>query len=361
MLRSAVFRYPSGPYRESRARARTGASGPSGPPSSAQNHPLSGAIPQRFRGACGLAPQSYSRSFKAGLGELARTVLPFAPLELDFHETERTCHRDDDSCLPEHGRTAGDCRRKDGPSDAPEGFADSTVRRAGHVEGSFGVSLEGRAGDSERPSSGSGRRCITLRHGDRSGEALPMPGEAGVIEAEILEPNAEHEAQTRLLDATALREVVGRAFHVGARDGGRATLLIALDQDVAYDSPNFRWVCSQYACVEYVDRIIVAAGHCGHGPVRSRNIERFVEAHRVAHALVTCGVNCPRPSPVSDPFHASLGFREVAAARAETARSCATSPLLCDERAGEGPHLTLSREQSVIRRAQLRESECSGL
>jgi uncharacterized protein len=130
----------------------------------------------------------------------------------------------------------------------------------------------------------------------------------------LLALNNTYAAELSWLDVDRLRQLVSQAAfakHIGLVDA----LLIALDQDSAYDSPNFQWFRARYRRFIYVDRVVVAASARGLGLARQLYRELFAEALAAHHSLVLCEVNADPPNPASDAFHASLGFRPVGSAR----------------------------------------------
>lgn len=103
------------------------------------------------------------------------------------------------------------------------------------------------------------------------------------------------------------------AFH--ARQVGEAdAFLIALDQDAAYDNPNFRWMRSWFDRFVYVDRVVVATHARGRGLARTLYEDLFAAARAAGHTRIVCEVNSDPPNPASDAFHARLGFAEVGSA-----------------------------------------------
>ena len=126
--------------------------------------------------------------------------------------------------------------------------------------------------------------------------------------------NNAHQIELSQLDSDRLAELVGRAF-LGRRIGEVDALLLAFDQDADYDSPNFLWFKARYARFVYVDRIVVAPAARGQGLARRLYDDLFEEARRAGHERVVCEVNSAPPNPVSDAFHAALGFREVGSAQ----------------------------------------------
>ena len=90
--------------------------------------------------------------------------------------------------------------------------------------------------------------------------------------------------------------------------------LLAFDQKVRYDSPNFLWFRSRYPRFVYVDRIVVASAARGRGYARRLYDDLFRHAVDAGHERVVCEVNARPPNPASDAFHAALGFVEVGTA-----------------------------------------------
>jgi predicted GNAT superfamily acetyltransferase len=132
--------------------------------------------------------------------------------------------------------------------------------------------------------------------------------------AAVLTLNRASETETSPLDLAALEALLATAFHVGLRDAGRQAFLIAFDQGARYDSPNFLWFRERYPRFVYVDRIVVAAHARGQGHARSLYEEFFAAARAAGHDVACCEVNLEPPNPVSDAFHAALGFGVVGTA-----------------------------------------------
>ena len=88
-------------------------------------------------------------------------------------------------------------------------------------------------------------------------------------------------------------------------------LLLAFDQSAAYDGRNFLWFRSRFDDFLYIDRVVVADQYRRHGIGRMLYAETFELAARLGHARIVCEINVVPPNPVSDRFHASLGFQEV--------------------------------------------------
>jgi predicted GNAT superfamily acetyltransferase len=131
-----------------------------------------------------------------------------------------------------------------------------------------------------------------------------------VLGAALLALNNAHARALSWLEAERFCYLVGAAFFA-ARVGEADGLLIAFDQDAAYDSPNFLWFRARFARFVYVDRVAVA------GAARKRGIAKglyrglFSQAVQAGHDRVVCEINADPPNPESDALHAALGFTEV--------------------------------------------------
>jgi predicted GNAT superfamily acetyltransferase len=126
----------------------------------------------------------------------------------------------------------------------------------------------------------------------------------------LLGLNNEHATELSWLTPERLTHLVRQAF-CARRVGQIDAFLLAFDQDADYDSPNFLWFRARYERFVYVDRIVVAAAARGRGLARLLYRDLFAEAARAGHVRVVCEVNSQPPNPVSDAFHAALGFVEV--------------------------------------------------
>jgi len=126
--------------------------------------------------------------------------------------------------------------------------------------------------------------------------------------AAMLALNQAHERETSALDMARLRALTDKAFHLGVSEHGRDAFLIALDQGATYGSANFAWFKARYNRFVYIDRVIVATHARGAGVARKLYEDLFRAAAAEGHALVGCEVYKEPPNPVSDAFHARLGF-----------------------------------------------------
>ncbi len=120
------------------------------------------------------------------------------------------------------------------------------------------------------------------------------------------------------LSKVTLGQLVEQAayFRIAERDGAIAGFLLALTPEADYASDNFRWFKDQYDAFVYIDRVVVAKGHRGHGigNIIYADIHSFAE--QVAPRL-TCEVNLEPRNEVSLLFHAAHGFHEVGQQRTE--------------------------------------------
>lgn len=95
------------------------------------------------------------------------------------------------------------------------------------------------------------------------------------------------------------------------QEGTVIAFLLAFREGAPYDSVNYQWFASRYACFLYIDRVVVSQR------VRAKGAGTALYRHAFAHAaagnvpVVTCEFDVDPPNPVSERFHAKFGFREV--------------------------------------------------
>lgn len=126
----------------------------------------------------------------------------------------------------------------------------------------------------------------------------------------VLALNNAHAAELSLLDHDRLAGLVRQALwaaQVGEVDG----FVLLLDETAKYDSPNFCWFRERFERFAYVDRVVVAPAARGRGLARRLYAGAFAAASAAGHRVVAAEVNCIPPNPVSDAFHAALGFQEI--------------------------------------------------
>jgi len=131
--------------------------------------------------------------------------------------------------------------------------------------------------------------------------------------------NTNH-VETGPLDEVRLTSLVEASYQsqVVRPDLG---FLISFVPTSAYDSPNFVWFVERMDKFVYVDRIVVAARARGQGIARRFYEGLFASARAEGYEQVVCEVNSDPPNPVSDQFHAALGFTPVGQATLSNGKS----------------------------------------
>jgi predicted GNAT superfamily acetyltransferase len=133
------------------------------------------------------------------------------------------------------------------------------------------------------------------------------------LAAALLGLNNDHAVELSWANRARLEDMVGKAF-MAERAGLADAMLIAFDQDADYDSPNFLWFRRQYPKFVYVDRVVTAPAARGRGLARSLYERLIVRARAAGHDRIVCEVNSDPPNPVSEAFHAAMGFAPVGTA-----------------------------------------------
>ena len=114
------------------------------------------------------------------------------------------------------------------------------------------------------------------------------------------------------MDAAKLRFFWEHAdyFRVAEKDGLLAGFLVAVSQDAAHDSPNFRWFAERYSRFLYIDRIVVASTRRGSGVGRVfyADVQSYAELRVPQLAAEVFLESTSHPALL---FHGSFGFREV--------------------------------------------------
>jgi len=126
----------------------------------------------------------------------------------------------------------------------------------------------------------------------------------------LLALNNAHATELSWLEPERLDTMIAGAFMARAIDQAEA-LLIAFDQDAAYDGANFLWFRARYPRFVYVDRIVTASEARGRGHARRLYAGLFEAARAAGHDRIVCEVNVEPPNPGSMAFHGALGFAEV--------------------------------------------------
>jgi predicted GNAT superfamily acetyltransferase len=135
-------------------------------------------------------------------------------------------------------------------------------------------------------------------------------GDDPAIRASLLSLNDQNVRETSALDAGKLARMIAAA-RVATVAGPGAAFLLVFDQDADYDSDNFLWFRERFDSFLYIDRVIVGEAHRRLGLGRLLYEDLFRRAERLGFRRIGCEVNIRPPNPVSDAFHARLGFAEV--------------------------------------------------
>jgi predicted GNAT superfamily acetyltransferase len=126
----------------------------------------------------------------------------------------------------------------------------------------------------------------------------------------LLALNNAHARELSWLEADQLVRLVG-ASCLALQIGNVAGFLLAFDQDASYGAGNFLWFRARHTRFVYIDRVVVAAAERSRGHARRLYEAAFTQASDGGHDRIACEVNLAPPNPVSDAFHAALGFAEV--------------------------------------------------
>ena len=131
--------------------------------------------------------------------------------------------------------------------------------------------------------------------------------------AAILALNNEHAVELSLADPSTMAGLLSAAALATAIGpvGSPDAFLIAFDQSTPPQGPNHAWFLARHARFLYVDRVCVAPSARKRGLARALYLDLLAVAPRRGAPIVCCEVNTDPPNPVSDAFHASLGFREI--------------------------------------------------
>ena len=129
---------------------------------------------------------------------------------------------------------------------------------------------------------------------------------AALDRAALLALNNAHASQLSWLSAEKLDVLLSQASLALGVAPMRAAM-IAFDQDSGYAGHHFAWFRSRYAGFLYVDRVVVAPEARGQGLARGL----YAEVFAAARGPVACEIYSDPPNPVSDAFHAALGFIAV--------------------------------------------------
>lgn len=130
------------------------------------------------------------------------------------------------------------------------------------------------------------------------------------MNAALVALNNANAVETSFLTLKEWQSMIAGAFSATCIQGP-AALLITFDQDADYASVNFQWFRARLDRFVYIDRIVVSEAYRGAGLARLMYDHLFTLARAAGHHTVTCEVNAVPPNPVSDAFHAEMGFQEM--------------------------------------------------
>ena len=147
-------------------------------------------------------------------------------------------------------------------------------------------------------------------HGTDGRSIVPVAAQTRAVRAALRDLNNANAHETSFLTAEDWRALVANSFTATCTAGATA-LLIALDQDAAYRSINFRWFQARRRRFVYVDRIVVSERHRGLGLATLLYRDLFDRAKGAGHDRIVCEVNLDPPNPRSDAFHEKMGFVPV--------------------------------------------------
>lgn len=131
--------------------------------------------------------------------------------------------------------------------------------------------------------------------------------------ADILALNEAEVQQTSAMDEQKLHQLVSLStYHkVAVVNGQVAAFLLAMRENTAYQSENYRWFATRFPQFIYVDRIVVSAKFSGLkiGSLLYADLFDFARAQGIS--MLTCEYNIQPPNLASKKFHDKFGFVEI--------------------------------------------------
>jgi hypothetical protein len=129
----------------------------------------------------------------------------------------------------------------------------------------------------------------------------------------IVELNDAEVQQTSAMDVAKLSALAAMScYHkVAIVDGQIAAFLLAMPENVAYQSENYVWFAARFPQFIYVDRIVVSAEFSGLkiGSLLYQDLFSYARSQGVRN--VTCEYNIQPPNPASKHFHDKFGFKQI--------------------------------------------------
>jgi predicted GNAT superfamily acetyltransferase len=87
--------------------------------------------------------------------------------------------------------------------------------------------------------------------------------------------------------------------------------LLAFKKNTDYDSVNYAWFEQAYSNFLYIDRVVVSQTLQSKGAGSSLYQAVFNNAKEHSIPMVCCEFDIDPPNPISEQFHAKMGFHEV--------------------------------------------------
>ncbi len=129
----------------------------------------------------------------------------------------------------------------------------------------------------------------------------------------IVELNDAEVQHTSAMDVNKLSALADLScYHkVAVVDGRIAAFLLAMPENVAYQSENYVWFAARFAQFIYIDRIVVATEFFGLkiGSLLYQDLFSYARAQGIQS--VTCEYNIQPPNHASKRFHDKFGFKEI--------------------------------------------------
>ncbi len=130
------------------------------------------------------------------------------------------------------------------------------------------------------------------------------------VRATLLDMNHASARATAWRTIAQLDRMIGAARVATVVEPG-AAFLLAFEQGDDYDGVHFQWFRERCGTFLYIDRVVVAGSHRRRGLGRLLYEDLFTRATELGHERITCEGNARPPNPISDAFHAALGFAEI--------------------------------------------------
>jgi uncharacterized protein len=127
---------------------------------------------------------------------------------------------------------------------------------------------------------------------------------------ELLHLNNSSARETSMLTRPRFDSMISSAS-IATYIEPRAAFLLAFAETDDYDGGHFLWFRHRFESFLYIDRVVVAEAHRRHGLGKLLYADVIRRADQFGHKSVVCEVNVLPANPVSDKFHAALGFEET--------------------------------------------------